>query len=84
MRAAATAACNLEYVHHGHTALEYLTGEVPRTHHDMVTPADVTDILGDLDEPFLEQLCSLLIEQNMLLEVLRDDDARYNDVFRYV
>ena len=78
----ATAACNLEYVYHGHTVLEYLIGEVPRTHHDMVTPADVPDILGDLNEPFLEQLRSLLVEQNLLLEVLRDDDARYSAMSR--
>jgi hypothetical protein len=48
----------------------------------MVTPADVPDILGDLDEPFLEQLRSLLVEQNLLLEVLRDDDARYSAMSR--
>ena len=81
--AAATAACNLEYVYHGHTVREYLTGEVPRTHYDMVTPADVPDILGVLDEPFLEQLRSLLIEQNTLLEVLHDDDARYSAMSSY-
>ena len=55
--AAATAACNLEYVYHGNTVLEYLTGEVPRTHRDMVTPTDVPDILGYMDESFL-QACS--------------------------
>ena len=30
--AAATAACNLEYLYHGHTVLEYLTGEVSALH----------------------------------------------------
>ena len=58
--------------------MEYLTGEVPRTHRDIVHPADVPDILGDIDDEFLEQLRSLLLEQNNLLNILRDDDARYS------
>ena len=35
--ATAAAACNLEYTQNGHTVLEYLTGEIPRTHKDLVT-----------------------------------------------
>lgn len=65
--AAATAACNLEYVYHGHTVLEYLTGEVPRTHRDMATPMDVPTILGDMDESFLQDLRNLLVEKHGLL-----------------
>ena len=80
--AAATAACNLEYIYHDHTVMEYLTGEVPRTHRDMVRPADVPDILGDIDDEFLEQLRSLLLEQNNLVTILRDDDARYSAMGR--
>ena len=55
--------------------MEYLTGEVPRTHRDLVRPADVPDILGDIDDEFLEQLRSLLLEQNNLLNILRDDES---------
>ena len=80
--AAATAACNLEYVYHGHTVLEYPTGEVPRTHRDMVTPVDVPGILGDMDESFLQDLRDLLVEKHGLLEILRDDDARYSSLSR--
>ena len=32
--ASAASVCNLEHVFNGHTALEYLIGEVPRTHRD--------------------------------------------------
>ena len=43
---------------------------------------DVPDILGDIDDQFLEQLRILLLEQNTLLDVLRDDDARYSAMAR--
>ena len=40
--------------------------------------------LGDIDDQFLEQLRSLLLEQNTLLDILRprDDDARYSAMAR--
>ena len=47
--AAATAACNLEYVFDGHTVLEYLTGEVPRTRGSMASVPDVPRVLGSVD-----------------------------------
>ena len=64
---------NLEYTvsYHGHTVMEYLTIEVPRTHRDIVRPMDVPDILGDVDDQFIEQLRALLLEQNTLLDILR-------------
>ena len=37
----------------------------------------LTSWARDLDEPFFEQLRSLLVDQDVLLEVLGDDDARY-------
>ena len=80
--AAATAVCNLEYIYHGHTMLEYVTGEVPRMHREMATPMDVSDILGDKDESFLPNLRDLLVEKHGLLEILRDDDARYVSLSR--
>ena len=46
----------------------------------MVTPADVPDILGDMDESFLQALRDLLVEKHGLLEILRDDDARYSSL----
>ena len=80
--AAATAVCNLEYIYQGHTVLEYLTGEVPRTHRDMVLPASIPDILGDVDSDFLVKLRTVLTESNALLQFSRDDDARYNALSR--
>ena len=80
--AAATAACNLEYVYNGHTVLEYLTGEVPRTRAALVSPPLIPPLLGDLDAAFLSQLRSLLIEQHGFIQIARDDDARYSMLVR--
>jgi len=80
--AAATAACNLEYVFNGHTVLEYLTGEVPRTRSSMASVPDVPRVLGSVDSKFLEQLQSLLNEQNSLVQFVRYDDARYSSLVR--
>ena len=80
--AAATAACNLEYVYEGHTLLEYLTGEVPRIRNALASPPEIPPILGSLDSAFMTQLASLLVEQHGLLHYLRDDDARYSQLLR--
>ena len=80
--ASAASVCNLEHTYNGHTVLEYLTGEIPRTHRDLVTPADIPEILHGLDSEFLDQLRLMLQEQNSLLQLARDDDARYNAIVR--
>ena len=82
--AAATAACNLEYLYHGHTVLEYLTGEVPRSRRDVATiPEDLISALPDgLDSDFVSQIQSLLHGNMELLHLLRDDDARYSALLR--
>jgi hypothetical protein len=80
--ASAASVCNLEHTYNGHTVLEYLTGEIPRTHRDLVTPADIPEILHGLDSEFLDQLRLMLQEQNSLVQLARDDDARYNAIVR--
>ena len=60
--ATAAATCNLENAYKGHTVLEYLTGEVPRTHRDPVTKQQLQDMVGDVDSEFLTQLQALLAE----------------------
>jgi len=80
--ASAASVCNLEHTHNGHTVLEYLTGEVPRTHRDLVTRTEIPEILHGLDSDFLDQLKHLLHEQNALVQIGRDDDARYNAIVR--
>lgn len=80
--AAATAACNLEYIFNGHTVLEFLTGEIPRTRSMTAAQVNTPDILGALDTEFVDQLRTVLIEQNELLQFIRDDEARYNATVR--
>ena len=80
--ASAASVCNLEHTHNGHTVLEYLTGEIPRTHRDLVTQTEIPEILHGLDSEFLDQLKHLLHEQNALVQLGRDDDARYNAMVR--
>ena len=75
--ASAASVCNLEHTHNGHTVLEYLTGEIPHTHRDLVTQTEIPEILHGLDSDFLDQLKHLLHEQNALVQIGRDDDARY-------
>ena len=85
--ATAAAACNLEYVFDGHTVLEYLTGEVPRTQRDTATTfaADLAGIGQDvLGSTFVQQLRGLLHEHNDLVQIIRDDDARYAALSRDV
>ena len=69
-----------QYLHvfNGHTVLEYLTGEVPRTHRDLVSHTEVAEALSGLDSEFLTQLQHILQEHNSLVQIARDDDARYN------
>ena len=78
----AASVCNLEHTHNGHTVLEYLTGEIPRTHRDLVTQTEIPEILHGLDSDFLDQLRHLLHEQNASVQIGRDDDARYNAIVR--
>ena len=56
--AAATATCNIQHTmtlsYNGHTVLDYLTGEVPRTQNDLVTKQKVNEIISTLDDPFLK------------------------------
>ena len=80
--ASAASVCNLEHTHNGHTVLECLTGEIPRTHRDLVTQTEIPEILHGLDSDFLDQLKHLLHEQNTLAQIGRDDDARYNAIVR--
>ena len=80
--AAATATCNIEPTYNGHTVLEYLTGEVPRTQNDLVTKQKVNEIISTLDDPFLNQLQRLLSESNSMVQYARDDEARYNAIVR--
>ena len=58
--ASAASVCNLEHTYNGHTVLEYLTGEIPRTHRDLVTPADIPEIPHGLDSKFIDQLRPIL------------------------
>lgn len=81
--AAATAACNLEYLYKGHTVLEYLTGEIPRTRSNLAHCTEqIPDVLGTVDSSFLRQLRSLLREQHLLVQFARDDNSRYNALVR--
>ena len=80
--ASAAASCNLEHIYNGHTVLEYLTGEVPRTHRDTVTPAALEAAAGDMDDAFLAKLRSVLNASNTLLQHARDDRARENALAR--
>ena len=53
----------------GHAVLEYLSGEIPRTHRNFFTPAGIPEILHGLDSEFLDQLKLILQEQNSLLQL---------------
>ena len=80
--AMATATCNLEHVFNGHTVLEYLTGEVPRTHNDVVALDQLVALGPEMNSVFLRQLRTLLTENNDLVRLVRDDNARYNALVR--
>ena len=83
--ATAAAACNLEYVYNGHTVLEYLTGEIPRTQRDTATrfAADLSGIGQDqLGSDFVHRLRDMLHEHNDIVSMIRDDDARHNTLLR--
>ena len=80
--ASAAASCNLEHIYNGHTVLEYLTGEVPRTHRDTVTPAALEAAASDMDDAFLAKLRGVLQASNTLLQHARDDRARENALAR--
>lgn len=80
--ASAAASCNLEHIYNGHTVLEYLTGEVPRTHRDLVTPTALEAAAGDMDDLFLAKLRSVLQASNTMLQHARDDRARENALTR--
>ena len=82
--AAATAACNLEYTQNNYTVLEYLTGEVPRTHRDMVTIMNGPLPKDELNAQFITQLREVLQESNSIMKWCRDDDARYHAMERDV
>ena len=78
----AAAACNLEHVFEGHTVLEYLTGEVPRTSRDMVTGTDIQTISTGVNSEFVNELKHLLSQTNTLVQIARDDDSRLNALMR--
>ena len=80
--AAASAACNLEHVFNGHTVLEFLTAEIPRSHRDSVIIPAKYSAGTPLGSPFLDQLRSVLQESNTLVQLLRDDNSRYNAMHR--
>ena len=80
--AAAAAACNLQHTYNGHTVLEYLTGEIPRTQNDLVKRNTAAAVAGSMDSGFLKQLQAVLDETNGLLATARDDEARYNALLR--
>jgi len=80
--AAATAACNLEYTQNNYTVLEFLTGEVPRTHRDMATLQQGPMPTDELDAQFVVQLREVLQESNNIMKWIRDDDARYHAMER--
>jgi len=72
----AMAACNLEQYRAGHTALEYLTGEVPRTQRDLATRLPAQTVGTQPSTEFLKQLKSLLRQSDAIMHHSRDDDAR--------
>jgi len=80
--AAASAVCNLEHVFNGHTVLEFLTGEVPRSHRDTVVVPAKYSAGTPLGSPFVDQLRSILQESHTLVQLLRDDNSRYNAMQR--
>ena len=82
--ATAASACNLEHTFNGHTVLEYLTGEIPRTQRELVAVAEIPTLLSELDHDFLVQLRDLLNETNKLVQIARDDAARYSATLRDV
>lgn len=80
--ATAAAASNLKHVYNGHTVLEYLTGEVPRTYRDLLTPVALEEAMGDMDDKFLAKLRIVLRDSNTLTHHSRDDRSRYNALVR--
>ena len=80
--ASAAAMCNLEHVYNGFTVLEALTGEIPRAQRDLVTVPVKYSSGTALDSKFIEQLQSLVTENSEIIALLRDDDARYNQMYR--
>jgi len=82
--ASASAMCNLEHVYNGFTVLEALTGEIPRAQRDLVTIPVKYSAGTALNSTFIQQLQSLVTENTEIIALLRDDDARYNQMYREV
>ena len=63
---------------------EALTGEVPRAQRDLVTIPVKYSAGTALDSNFIQQLQTLVTENTEIIALLRDDDARYNQMYRQV